>query len=94
VVGYDDSRLARIVRPYLTSVRVPLQELGHSAVRMLVQRLTGQRTQPAKMIFKGTLIARDSTVAPTRKSDARDTSRLSRRGDSTTRRPGAAKPVD
>lgn len=62
VVGYDDSRLARVVRPYLTSVRVPLQEIGQSAVRMLVQRLTGQRTQPAKMIFKGTLVTRGSTA--------------------------------
>lgn len=38
IVGFDDTRLASLVRPQMSSVRVPMSEVGASAVRLLVQR--------------------------------------------------------
>lgn len=39
IVGFDDTRIASIVRPKLSSVRVPLAEVGAGAVRLLLRRI-------------------------------------------------------
>lgn len=39
IVGFDDTRIASIVRPKLSSVRVPLNEVGAGAVRLLLRRI-------------------------------------------------------
>ncbi len=62
IIGFDDTELARVVRPRLTSMRVPLQEIGRTCVRLLVDRLRGLRTEPAKMVFKARLAQRASTT--------------------------------
>ncbi len=40
VVGFDNSYLARIHRPSLTSVAQPIQEMAHRAVELLRRRIT------------------------------------------------------
>jgi LacI family transcriptional regulator len=70
VVGFDDSQLARLTRPAVTSVRVPLQELGSTALRLLVDRLNGLRTEATTMVFKGRLIRRASSLPANMKPDA------------------------
>lgn len=60
VVGYDDTRIARLTRPALTTVKVPLREMGREAVSMILDRRDGRRTLPRKSIVKGTLIIRTS----------------------------------
>jgi LacI family transcriptional regulator len=69
VVGFDDSQLARLTRPAVTSVRVPLQELGSTALRLLVDRLNGLRTEATTMVFKGRLMRRASSLPPGTKAD-------------------------
>lgn len=61
VVGFDDTRLASLVRPTLSSVRVPLFEVGASAVRTLVQRLQEPNSPPARVRLTPTLMVRDSS---------------------------------
>jgi len=39
IVGFDDTRIASIVRPKLSSVRVPLIEVGAASVRLLLERI-------------------------------------------------------
>src|SRR5690606_14824104 len=39
VVGFDDNAVARTVRPRLTSVRQPLEEMGEVACKILVDRI-------------------------------------------------------
>jgi LacI family transcriptional regulator len=39
VVGFDDNAIARTVRPNLTSVRQPLEEMGEVACQLLVDRI-------------------------------------------------------
>jgi LacI family transcriptional regulator len=36
VVGFDDTLLARVIRPPLTTVRQPFRQMGHRAVEMLL----------------------------------------------------------
>jgi LacI family transcriptional regulator len=60
VVGYDDSHLARFGTPQLSSVRVPLKEVGRTAVRMVLEWLRDERREPSTVILKPRLIARQS----------------------------------
>jgi len=39
IVGFDDTRLAGLVRPSLSSVRIPLAEIGSAAIAMLAKRV-------------------------------------------------------
>lgn len=60
IVGFDDTRLASLVRPQLTSVRVPMAEVGAAAVRMLAERVrepnrpTATTTLPTRLVVRGT----------------------------------------
>lgn len=42
VVGYDDTWFATMTQPALTSVRMPIAEMGAMAVQMLVDRVEGR----------------------------------------------------
>ncbi|MCC5876395.1 MAG: LacI family DNA-binding transcriptional regulator [Candidatus Sumerlaeia bacterium] len=64
VVGYDDSQLARLTRPTLTSVRIPLRELGRTALCLLRDRINGVRLEQSTIVFKGRLIRRGSSIHP------------------------------
>ena len=39
LAGFDDNAIARTVRPRLTSVRQPLEEMGEAACKLLIERL-------------------------------------------------------
>lgn len=60
VVAFDDSRVAGLGRPTLSSVRAPLEDVGRAAVKMVVDRLAEPGSQPVKTILKGALVARAS----------------------------------
>ncbi|MFB8127560.1 LacI family DNA-binding transcriptional regulator [Streptomyces bacillaris] len=60
VVGYDNSTLAALVRPRLTSIDQPRPELGRTAVRLLLQR-SGGRTTDRHEVLNPRLVARGST---------------------------------
>ncbi len=42
IVGYDDTFFATMTQPALTSVRMPIEELGETAVRLLVNLVEGK----------------------------------------------------
>jgi DNA-binding LacI/PurR family transcriptional regulator len=68
VVGYDDSPLARRVRPALTSVRQDVAAKGHAAVAALLAALESARTgralgTPDRVLLPTELVVRDSTAA-------------------------------
>lgn len=64
VVGFDDTLLARLCNPPLTTVNQPLESMGTSAVRNLLHLLKGESV-PTLMRFPTTLVVRGST-APVR----------------------------
>ncbi len=62
VVGFDDSELAGIVVPALTSVRQPLAEMGRMAVSLLLRLLENQRVDALRIELATRLVVRESTA--------------------------------
>lgn len=60
VVGYDNSTLARTVRPRLTSVDQPRADMGRLALTLVVERLEG-RVEPRHEVVAPRLVVRGST---------------------------------
>ncbi len=64
VVGFGDTRVARMTRPPLTTVHVPMSQMGATAVELLAQRLADPDRSPAFVSLTPQLIVRDSCSAP------------------------------
>jgi LacI family transcriptional regulator, galactose operon repressor len=62
VVGFDDSELAEIVVPGLTTVRQPLAEMGRMAVSLLMRLLENQRVDALRIELATKLVVRESTA--------------------------------
>jgi DNA-binding LacI/PurR family transcriptional regulator len=60
VIGFDDSPAARATEPRLTSVRQPLDEMGHALARVLLEQLADPGRRPASLIMPTELVLRDS----------------------------------
>jgi LacI family transcriptional regulator, repressor for deo operon, udp, cdd, tsx, nupC, and nupG len=69
VIGVDDSIIAKILDPELTTVAVPAQEIGETAVRLLVATLKGEDV-PSTTTIPLEFIVRNSTAPPYAKSGA------------------------
>ena len=54
LVSFDDFELAEMIPPGLTVVRQPAHELGHQAAKVLFERMSETRRQPARKIVLGT----------------------------------------
>lgn len=61
IVGFDDTRLATLVRPALSTVRVPLLDIGAAVVRLLVDRVGNSEKPATKEKLPTKLIVRDSS---------------------------------
>lgn len=67
IAGFDDVPMARYLTPALTTVHVPIEELGRRAMSMLIRSvLQGAPTRPTVELIPTTLIVRGSTVAGVR----------------------------
>lgn len=62
VTGFDDIQLAEDVRPALTTVRVPMAQLGECAVRLAIDGRPNSR--PRRVPFATEVVARASTAPP------------------------------
>jgi len=60
VVGFNDTILGACVQPALTSVRVPIYELGQIAVQMLIAQMYGSGVYPHHQTLPASLVVRDS----------------------------------
>jgi DNA-binding LacI/PurR family transcriptional regulator len=60
VVGFDDIELARYTDPPLTTVRQPIEEIGHTIARQLLRLLAGDQIDPA-LVLPTELVVRDSS---------------------------------
>jgi LacI family transcriptional regulator len=63
IVGYDDTFYATLTQPPLTTVRMPIQEMGELAVRMLIGRLEGQADIDPQPVLPVSLTVRSSCGA-------------------------------
>lgn len=61
VTGFDDSPLATVVRPGLTSVRQPLEAVAEKVIELLLEHLHGTRGTPVPVLLAPALVVRDSS---------------------------------
>lgn len=62
IAGFNDSPITTWTRPQLTTIRIPVFDLGAMAARMLLSRLDGIPTRPHQVILPSQIIARESTI--------------------------------
>lgn len=60
VVGFNNTILGAYVQPALTSVHVPIHELGQIAVQMLTAQIYGSGTFPDQQMLQAELVVRSS----------------------------------
>ncbi|MFZ5989508.1 MAG: substrate-binding domain-containing protein [Bacillota bacterium] len=59
VCGFDDSINSSLVKPSLTTVRQPLEELCHSAIETLLRKIEGEKVEDVT-VFPSVLVKRES----------------------------------
>ena len=62
IIGFDDRPICKLVDPPLTTVSVPLNLFGPSAVKLLLTKLDAPRTQSIKLDIGTSLIERSSVL--------------------------------
>ncbi|MBN1452150.1 MAG: LacI family DNA-binding transcriptional regulator [Anaerolineales bacterium] len=63
VVGFDDLPIARYLRPALTTVRAPIEQVGREGVRQLVRLIRGQQAE-AFVLLQTEIVIRESCGCP------------------------------
>jgi DNA-binding LacI/PurR family transcriptional regulator len=64
VIGSNDSPIAALINPPLTSSRAPYHDLAYEAAQALIAQLGCEPTQPVKKLLPCQLIVRESTAPP------------------------------
>ncbi|THF84069.1 LacI family DNA-binding transcriptional regulator [Cohnella fermenti] len=62
VVGFDDTILASVTDPPLTTVAQPIERMGQSVVRLLVQAAEGRGAERERLVLSPSLTVRASTA--------------------------------
>lgn len=60
-VGFDDPAWSSLVGPGLSAIAQPTDDIGHMAVRCLLERLRGEQLPPRQILLPGTLMTRGSS---------------------------------
>ncbi len=61
LVGFDDSRICTLLRPEISSVRVPIPDLASEAIDALVRRIESPERDPKHTRLATSLVIRDSS---------------------------------
>ncbi|MEU0053317.1 LacI family DNA-binding transcriptional regulator [Streptomyces sp. NPDC006184] len=60
VIGFDDSGIASVCHPPLTTIRQPVERMAAHMARLLDEHVRGERAEPTSVIFDPELVVRDS----------------------------------
>jgi LacI family transcriptional regulator len=71
IVGYDDIEFAAAAAVPLSSVRQPREQLGRTAIELLLEEIDNAEHQHRHVIFKPELVARASSLRPAPKRRVR-----------------------
>ena len=61
VVGFDDTRVAQMTKPLLTTVHVPMSKMGATAIELLCQRIAEQDRDATTVSLPAELVVRESS---------------------------------
>jgi LacI family transcriptional regulator len=61
IIGFDDIPLTSLVTPSLSTLHIPVQEIGKAAMWMLIGIIGGDTSLDRKLSFKPELVVRTST---------------------------------
>lgn len=61
IIGMTDIEMARFANPPLSTIRIPIEEIGIVSANLLLQRMQGYDLSPQKVILPTSLIQRSST---------------------------------
>ncbi|CAI6086525.1 HTH-type transcriptional regulator DegA [Paenibacillus sp. JJ-100] len=61
IIGFDNTILASVTSPPLTTIAQPIEELGRYAVDILIEELKDNNNEPKQRILKPELVVRAST---------------------------------
>lgn len=64
VVGFDNTELATLCTPSITSVSQPAFQIGFSACEMLLERIASPSDEPRSLLLETELIIRESSRIP------------------------------
>jgi DNA-binding LacI/PurR family transcriptional regulator len=64
LVGYDNTAIAAVRHINLTTVDQPRPDMGRTAVRLLLERLSGERGTAQHILIPPTLVVRGTTAPP------------------------------
>jgi len=64
VIGYDDAPMAQYLRPALTTLRQPIEEIGEALIRMLEETIEGVTPEQRHVLLPPKLIERASCGSP------------------------------
>lgn len=67
LIGFDNPDLAKAMRPKLTLVSQPIEEIGKSAAKLLLERMEGRETGSGKTIVLSANLEEGASVADKRK---------------------------
>lgn len=62
VTGFDGTEVGNYSRPFLTTVQLPLEEIGSTAANILQRQISGEKVHTTTKILPVTLRASDSTL--------------------------------
>lgn len=61
VVGFDNTVLAGIIDPPLTTIAQPIQEMGRQVVNLISQEINGEKNAKQRVVLVPELVVREST---------------------------------
>lgn len=62
IMGFDDIKISKFIRPRLTTVHQPILEIGNLSAKILIDRINGNEKMEEKdILLKGSIKVRDST---------------------------------
>lgn len=64
VISMDDIEIAQYISPMLTTMHIPIEEMGKMAAKILIDRINNGHSLPLKLSLPYYLAKRDSTGAP------------------------------
>jgi DNA-binding LacI/PurR family transcriptional regulator len=64
VVGFDDSPVASVLRPRLSSIRQPVEGVAQKLVEVLLAEVTGAQRHPSRALLTPWVVARESSGEP------------------------------